>query len=139
MQLTLLTNCTSNLNIGAKILADEHISASYMENGYPRFDNNVYKDWRNVYFEPGLPFAAYPQLLAPKTTPVPNTQDYFFLPLLGYKPFGRYISSVDDTAFYWSSSSPYRQQAWVLDIYNLGVKVITATNYQSGFIVMPFQ
>lgn len=123
----------------AKILADEHISASYMENGYPRFDNNVYKDWRNVYFEPGLPAAAYPQLLAAKTTPVPNTQDYFFLPALGYKPFGNYISSVDDTAFYWSSSSPIRQQAWVLDIYNLGVKVITATKYQSGFIVMPFQ
>ena len=123
----------------AKILADEHISASYMENGYPRFDNNVYKDWRNVYFETGLPAAAYPQLLAPKTTPVPNTQDYFFLPLLGYKPFGNYISSVDDTAFYWSSSSPIRQQAWVLDIYNLGIKVITATKYQSGFIVMPFQ
>ena len=123
----------------AKILADEHISASYMENGYPRFDNNVYKDWRNVFWEPGLPVAAYPKFLAAKTTPVPNTQDYFFLPLLGYKIWGTGISSVDDTAFYWSSSSPALQTAWVLDIYNHGVKVITATKYQSGFIVMPFQ
>ena len=120
----------------AKILADEHISASYMENGYPGFDDNVYKDWRNSF---GFTFAAAPKFLAAKTTPVPNTQDYFFLPLLGYKPFGNYISSVDDMAFYWSSSSPIRQQAWVLDIYNQGVKVITATKNQSGFIVMPFQ
>ena len=120
----------------AKILADEHISASYMENGYPGFDDNVYKDWRNSF---GFTFAAAPKFLAAKTTPVPNTQDYFFLPALGYKPFGRYISSVDDMVFYWSSSSPIRQQAWVLDIYNLGVKVITATKNQSGFIVMPFQ
>ena len=66
----------------AKILADEHISASYMENGYPRFDNNVYKDWRNFFWEAGLPAAAYPNFIAAKTTPVPNTQDYFFLPLL---------------------------------------------------------
>ena len=123
----------------AKILADEHISASYMENGYPRFDNNVYKDWRNVFWEAGLPAAAYPNFIAAKTTPVPNTQDYFFLPLLGYNSWGTYISSVDDTAFYWSSSSPALQIAWVLDIYNHGVKVITATKYQAGYLVMPFQ
>ena len=122
----------------AKILADEHISASYMENGYPRFDNNVYKDWRNVFWEAGLPAAAYPNFIAAKTTPVPNTQDYFFLPLLGYNSWGTYISSVDDTAFYWSSSSPALQIAWVLDIYNHGVKVITATKYQAGYLVMPF-
>ena len=123
----------------AKILADEHISASYMENGYPRFDNNVYKDWRTVFWEAGLPAAAYPNFIAAKTTPVPNTQDYFFLPLLGYNSWGTYISSVDDTAFYWSSSSPALQIAWVLDIYNHGVKVITATKYQAGYLVMPFQ
>jgi hypothetical protein len=123
----------------AKILADEHISASYMENGYPRFDNNVYKDWRNVFWEAGLPAAAYPNFIAAKTTPVPNTQDYFFLPLLGYNSWGTYISSVDDTAFYWSSSSPALQIAWVLDIYNHGIKVITATKYQAGYLVMPFQ
>ena len=121
----------------AKILADEHISPSYMENGYPRFDNNVYQDWRNVFWS--LPAAAYPKFLAAKTTPVPNTQDYFFLPLLGFNSFGTSISSVDDTSFYWSSSSPALQVAWVLDIYQHGVKVITATKYQAGYLVMPFQ
>ena len=120
----------------AKILADEHISASYMENGYPRFDNNVYQDWRNVFL--GLPGAAYPQFLAAKTTPVPNTQDYFFLPALGQKSWGTSISGVDQDADYWSSSSPHPNIAWDLHITNHGVKVITSTKSQRGQLVMPF-
>ena len=122
----------------AKILADEHISASYMENGYPRFDNNVYKDWRNTFWEAGLPAAAYPKLLVPKATPVPNTQDYFFLPLLGANSWGTNISGIDESGWYWSSSSPALQIAWLLDIYSQGVKVITGTKYQAGYVVKPF-
>ena len=122
----------------AKILADEHISASYMENGYPRFDNNVYLDWRNASLW-GLPGAAFPKFLAAKTTPVPNTQDYFFLPVLGHKQWGTSIRGVDEAAFYWSSSSPHPNLAWILNIYSQGVRVITGSKNQSGYLVMPFQ
>ena len=120
----------------AKILADEHISASYMENGYPRFDNNAYQDWRNIFW--GLPGEAFPQFLAAKTTPVPNTQDYFFLPALGSKTWGTDLGGFDQDADYWSSSSPHPNLAWDLHIYSRGVKVLTTTKSQSGFSVMPF-
>ena len=124
----------------AKILADEHISASYMENGYPRFDNNQYKDWRNVYWEPGLPAAAYPQFLTIGTTPVPNTQDYFFLPFLGYNYLGFSIMGVDEYVNFWSSSTTsHLGVAWALYIYGHGVKVVSVPKNQSGYLVMPFQ
>ena len=125
----------------AKILADEHISPSYMENGYPRFDNNVYYDWRNPNWIGSIPSAARPQSLAVKTTPVPNTQDYFFLPALGYNSFGTSIVGVDDSAFYWSSSSPTPLSTWVLMIfkYNHSIRVVDSSKNQSGYLVMPFQ
>ena len=118
----------------AKILADKHMSASSMEEGY-FWGAMVYIDSR-VNIPPFRPQAA--QI---KTTPLGNTDDYFFLPALGYYLYGKLYGygSVGD---YWSVSSyPGGPQAYTMrfDLVQNKVSVIESGQRFTGLPVQPFE
>ena len=79
----------------AKIMADEGITEAQMKNGYPKY-NPV--DWRIT--RPAYSLSAP---VIPKTTPVPSTTDYFFVPVLGFYYQGSLIDS--SKGYYWTSTA----------------------------------
>ena len=119
----------------AKIMADEGITKEQMENGYPKH-NPI--DWRRQ-----IDTGRWPAHVQLSTAPVPNTTDYFFLPL-----FGKYIAGtmreMGERAYYWSSSSwPYdNYRAYVLAITINGSSKLINCGYQDrqqGYAMRMFE
>ncbi|WP_315255538.1 hypothetical protein [Segatella oulorum] len=86
----------------AIICRDEGITEEQMKNGYPK-NNPV--DWRNNWWTPGLAFPGF-TFVHPKTTPVPNTKDYFFLPAFGAYAWANpcLLNGLGTYGCYWSSN-----------------------------------
>ena len=118
----------------AKILADEHINASYMESGYLFGMDNI--DCR-AKLPPYMP--QYPQM---KTTPPDNTNDYFFLPALGNYGYGR-LYNFGSAGYYWSvSSNPVSgggAYAMIFDLVQNKMFVYHNFNRFEGYSIQPFE
>ena len=116
----------------AKIIADEHISQGYMENGYP--NNGVYQDQRQLEFS-----SISNTSIA--TTPVPNTTDYFYLPVVG-QYWGSRLDYVGTNGYYWSSShyGNHLKFACFLGFdKNSATVTFSGLPYVSGFKAVPFE
>lgn len=129
----------------AKILVDEHITAGYMENGYPV--NGVYNDFRINR----APILNLPRLELDATPSIPsNTADYFFLPFSG-RWYGPVFENSEEKSMYWSSSSTpvplpgSTLQAYVLDVWyhhytgKYNWSVTSNNRYGGGYAIRPFE
>ena len=117
----------------AKIIADEHISQGYMENGYP--NNGVYQDQRQ------LEFSSISNTSSIATTPVPNTTDYFYLPAAGCYWASRF-DYVGINGYYWSSNQYGNNLIYACFLsFNKNSATVTFNGlpYVYGFKAVPFE
>ena len=114
----------------AKIMADEHISNAYMENGYP--NNGVYADQRWIQYS-----SVENRDATAINTPVPNKTDYFYLPAVGHY-WGSRLDYVGTNGYYWSSSR-YANVAEFGCFLGFNKTYAIVTFSKQGFKAIPFE
>ena len=96
--------------------------------------NGVERDWRTEDYRNYM----YP-IANVSSNPIPNTEDYFFLPALGFSYGNTFASQKGSEGHYWTSSGFSDDGAYQLGFNSSSVKVAQEYSRRTGQVIQKFE